>query len=41
MRNVNERKVEERRELTERVQRVKELVNVEAVELDEARDLFG
>jgi len=41
MRKVNEREVKERRELTERVQRVEELVDIKAVELDEARDLFG
>ena len=41
MKNVNEREVEERRKLTEQVQRVEELIDIEVVELDEVRDLFG
>ena len=38
MRDANEREVKERRELTERIQRVEELVDVDAVELDKGRD---
>jgi len=41
MRNANEREIKERRELTERIQRVEEFVDVGAVELDKGRDLLG
>jgi len=40
MRNANEREIKERRELTERIHRVEELADVDAVEIDKGRDLL-